>query len=281
MPVALITGGARGIGRATAAALLRDGYSIAIGDLDGDLAASVAKNLTVSGVGAHLDVSDPESFAAFIKETEFRLGAVDLLVNNAGIMPIGPFLDVDPETMRRTVEVNLMGVLNGIHAVLPGMIERGRGHIVTVSSIAGKCPPPGGAVYAATKSAVLALGESLRPELAPQGVRVSTVLPSFTNTDLVAGTTGLRGVRNLEPEDVAQTIVTAVRRNHAVSYAPASLRHNIRLYDNLPGFANGLLAKAFGGDRAFLDVDRSARRVYDARIGQTQSRSSSGIEATP
>ncbi|WP_183093287.1 SDR family oxidoreductase [Nocardioides stalactiti] len=268
MPVAIITGGARGIGRAIAAALLREGYSIAIGDLDGDLAASTATGLTASGVGGHLDVSDAESFAGFVKEVESQLGAVDLLVNNAGIMPIGRFLELDPDTVRRTVDVNLVGVLNGVRAVLPGMVERGSGHIVNISSIAGKCPPPGGAVYAATKAGVLALGESLRQELAPQGVRVSTVLPSFTNTDLVTGTKGLRGIRNLEPEEVAQSVVAAVRRNHAIAYAPTALRHNVRLYDNLPGFANELLAKAFRGDRAFLDVDRDARRSYDDRIGQ-------------
>lgn len=271
MPVAIITGGARGIGRATAAALLRDGYTIAIGDLDADLAASAAKELSDTSIGGHLDVADPGSFSRFVAEVESVLGPVDVLVNNAGIMPIGPFLEMGPDTIRRTVEVNLLGVLNGISAVLPGMAERGDGHIVNVSSIAGKCPPPGGAVYAATKAGVLALGESLRQEVGPQGVRISSVLPSFTNTELVSGTKGLRGIRNLEPEDVARVVATAVRRNHAVSYAPASLRRNVRLYNNLPAFANDLLSKAFGGDRAFLDVDRDARKGYDDRIGQGPS----------
>ena len=158
--VVAITGGAQGIGRATARAFVARGARVAIGDLDVGLAEKTAAEL---GVFAHpLDVSDQESYAGFVAAVEAELGPVDVLVNNAGIMPNGGFLELDERLDRATMEINVFGVLHGMRLVLPGMLQRGRGHVVNVASLAGKFPVPGLAVYNASKFAVVGLTAAAR-----------------------------------------------------------------------------------------------------------------------
>src|SRR5271165_1346932 len=148
---AAITGGGRGIGRVTAEALIRQGVRVAIGDVDLPMARQTAAELGPSAVALALDVTDRASFSAFRDGVEEQLGPVDVLVNNAGIMPIGPFLDEDDATARRILDINVHGVILGMKLVLPRMIERGRGHVVNIASQAGKYGLPGGATYCASK----------------------------------------------------------------------------------------------------------------------------------
>ena len=157
---AAITGGARGIGRATAAAFLRRGMKVAIGDVDLETARQTASELGPSAVALPLDVTDRSSFSSFLDGAEEQLGPVDVLVNNAGIMQLGRFIDEDDLTARRMVDINLHGVIFGMKLALARMIPRDRGHIVNISSQAGKFGSPGGATYSATKHAVVGLTEA-------------------------------------------------------------------------------------------------------------------------
>src|SRR5437763_1647083 len=149
--VVAITGGARGIGRATAAALTAQEARVAIGDIDAPLAEKTASELGAGTIGLRLDVTDRESFAGFLDEVERQLGPLDVLVNNAGIMPVGPFETETDESARRLVDINVHGVILGCKLAVERFKPRGRGHIVQLASIAGKGGFPGGVPYCATK----------------------------------------------------------------------------------------------------------------------------------
>ena len=163
--VVAITGGARGIGRATAAALIAQGARLAIGDIEAALAEQTAQELGSGTIGLPLDVTDRASFERFLNEVEERLGPLDVLVNNAGIMPVGPFLEETDAMAERIIDINLHGVIFGSKLALARFVERGRGgHLVNIASSAGKTGIPGGATYSATKHAVVGLSEAIRGE---------------------------------------------------------------------------------------------------------------------
>ena len=176
---AAITGAARGIGRATAEAFLAQGMKVAIGDVDYEAAAKTASELGASTIALPLDVTERASFAAFLDGAEQQLGPLDVLVNNAGIMQIGRFIDEDDLTARRMIDINLHGVILGMKLALERMIPRDRGHIINISSQAGKFGAPGGATYSATKHAVVGLTEAVRGELRLMGAHIdlSYVMP--------------------------------------------------------------------------------------------------------
>ena len=136
--VVAITGGARGIGRATAAALIREGARVAIGDVDAATAQQTAEELGAGTVALELNVTDRESFEGFVSQVEERLGPVDVLINNAGIMPVGRFVDEDDATAARQIDINLHGVIYGTKIALRRMLPRRSGHIVNIASVAGK-----------------------------------------------------------------------------------------------------------------------------------------------
>ena len=152
--------------------------------------SAVAKLTNVGPVSGYpLDVTDRESFATFLDKARTDGGGhIDVLINNAGVMPVGPFLQQSEQAIRSAVEVNFYGVLNGCQLVLPEMVARRRGHIVNIASMAGMTAVPGQVVYAGTKFAVVGLSTALADEFFPQGVDVSVVLPTFTDTELIAGT---------------------------------------------------------------------------------------------
>ena len=261
-----ITGAARGIGRATAEALLARGAKVAIGDVDAAAATEAAEALGPNAAGAKVDVSDRASFAAFLATAEQQLGPLDVLINNAGIMPIGPMLDQPEETSRRTLEVNVLGAINGMAVAMPGMLERGSGQVVNVASIAGKAPGPGGATYAATKAAVISLTETARVELRGKGIDFTCVMPSFTNTDLISGTKGTKFVGTVEPQDVAEAIARAVVKPRKDVFVPKSVGRIAWTYPLIGRHARDAMARSIGADRTFLDFDRDERSAYEARI---------------
>ena len=264
--VVAITGGARGIGLATARALLASGARVAIGDIDGAAAQKSADALGGDVLAAQLDVSDAASFASFLAAAERELGPVDVLINNAGIMPIGPFLDEPAETAQRAVNVNLIGCLTGMKAALPAMLARGSGHIVNVSSVAGKAPVPGGLTYAATKAAVISMTETARVEFAGRGIDFTCVMPSFTNTELIAGTQGTRLVKNVEPEDVAEAIAGAIKHPRPDVYVPRAVGAIVRTQPLIGRRLRDTINHALKADRTFLEIDHAARFAYDRRI---------------
>lgn len=267
MTVAVVTGGARGIGRAIATRLAADGTRVVIADIDGDGARTAAAAID-GAVARTLNVTDAQAFSDLIAEVEQAVGPVDILINNAGIMPIGPFEDQDDALDRRVFDINVHGVLNGARAVLPGMLSRGRGHILNIASTAGKAAPPGGVVYAGSKHAVVGISDGLRAEFAGRGISVSAVMPSFTSTELISGTAGLRGMSTSTPEQVAEVVAKAVRGRGVLRYAPRSLWFSMKSSEFLPMSVRDRVARLVGADRVFLDIDREARRAYDKRIGQ-------------
>ena len=201
--VVAITGGARGIGKATAAALVSKGCRVAIGDLDLTLAEQTAAALGGGTVALALDVTDRASFARFLDEAEHQLGPIDVIVNNAGIMPVTPFAEEGEDSVRRQVDINLHGVITGTQLAIERMTPRHGGHIVNIASQAGKAGIPGIATYSATKHAVVGLSEAVRAELRGSGVEVACVMPTVVNTELTSGI-GQRWVKPVEAEDVAE-----------------------------------------------------------------------------
>src|SRR5215203_693664 len=175
--VAVVTGGARGIGQALARALAREGVVVAIGDLDAGAAQAAAAELGNGSIGLPLDVTDRPGFTAFLDEVERRLGPIDVLVNNAGIMPVGPLDEEDDATAIRMIEINLHAVIHGTKEAMRRMKPRGTGHIVNIASSAGKTGYPHLASYCATKHGVVGLSEGARAELRGTGVEVSVVMP--------------------------------------------------------------------------------------------------------
>ncbi|HWY19284.1 MAG TPA: SDR family oxidoreductase [Solirubrobacteraceae bacterium] len=271
---AAITGAARGIGRATAQALTRVGVRVAIGDLDLETARATASELGPTAVALSLDVTERESFARFLDEAEAQLGPVDVLINNAGIMQIGRFLDEDDLTARRMVDINIHGVILGMKLGLERMVARGHGHIVNISSQAGKFGAPGGATYSATKHAVVGLTEAVRGELRMMGlgedVLLSYVMPFVVNTELGGGLGQARGLKSLQPADVADAIVDALRHGTVDVWVPRSSKRTNALGTLLPRTLAEGMARALRADRVLADADPHARRAYELRASASE-----------
>lgn len=185
--VAAITGASSGIGEATALALAEAGAAVALGARRIDRIEALADRIESGGGRAlayEVDVSDEEAANGFVAAAHARLGGLDVLVNNAGVMLLGPVAGADTEQWRRMVEVNLLGLLYCTHASLPLMAEGGGGHIVNLSSVAGRHARAGAAVYNMTKFGVTAFSEALRQEALHANVRVTCVEPGFVETEL-------------------------------------------------------------------------------------------------
>ncbi len=269
---AAITGAARGIGKATAQALLRQGMKVAIGDVDLATAKQTAKELGPSTVALALDVTDRASFTAFLEETEEQLGPIDVLVNNAGIMQIGRFVDEDDLTARRMVDINIHGVILGTKLALERMVPRDRGHIVNISSQAGKYGSPGGATYSATKHAVVGLTEAVRGELhlMDAHIDISYVMPFVVNTELGSGLGEARGLKNLQPTDVADAIVEALQTGTVEVWVPKSAKRTNALGVLLPRTLSEGMARALKADKVLAGADASARRGYELRASHSE-----------
>ena len=266
--VVAITGGGRGIGRATASALIAQGARVAIGDIDAPLAEQTAAELGSGTIGLRLDVTDRESFARFLDEVERQLGPLDVLVNNAGIMPIGPFVDETDACAQRIVDINVHGVIFGSKLAIERFLPRGRGHIVQLASMCGKAGFPGDATYCATKHAVVGLTETLRAELRGTGIEVHQVLPIGVNTELYSGVSAARGLKTPEPEDVANTIVELLQTGKFELYVPRVAGTLIRLKGLLPRPVVDAVMRLTKGDQLMLAANPGARAAYDARMQQ-------------
>jgi NAD(P)-dependent dehydrogenase (short-subunit alcohol dehydrogenase family) len=188
--VAIVTGGASGIGRALAEALAKRGAEVVVADLQAEVGTEVAAALRALGhraTAAPLDVTDPEAVRALVEATAARCGRLDYLFNNAGIGVAGEICDLQLADWERIIAVNLRGVVHGVQAAYPLMRRQGFGHIVNTASMQGLLPGPFFASYAATKAAVVSLSRALRAEAAPAGIRVSVLCPGVIRTPLLRG----------------------------------------------------------------------------------------------
>jgi len=270
--VVAITGGARGIGRATAAALVRKGAKVAIGDVDVELAERTASELGGGTVALALDVTDRASFERFLQAAEQRLGPLDVLVNNAGIMQLGAFAEESDAVAARQIDINLHGVIFGSKLALERFLPRGSGHLVNIASTAGKSGVPGGATYSATKHAVVGLTEAIRGEIRGSGVETSVVMPVPVNTELAAGLVRGRGLTaTVEPEQVAEAIVAALERPRHDVYVPKAIVAGIRLGALLPRRLAEAIGRSAKTDRILAEADLEARAAYERRAAAGES----------
>jgi NAD(P)-dependent dehydrogenase (short-subunit alcohol dehydrogenase family) len=238
---------------------------VAIGDLDRDLAERTAAAIGDGALALALDVSDRASFDLFLQETEEQLGPLDVLVNNAGIMPIGPFGAESDQTARRVLEINTWAVIVGSKLALARMLPRGSGHIVNVASQAGKVGFAGGATYCASKHAVVGLTTSLADELQGTGVDVTCVMPAVVNTELSSGLPRTRLIKPVEPEDVAAAIVAALERPRLNVHVPR-IAASFAVMPMLPIAIKGRLERLLGGEQALLNTDPRDRQGYESRV---------------
>ena len=276
--VIAITGAARGIGLATARACAARGMKVAIGDLDLAEAQRAAESVP-GAIALALDVTDRQSFDAYVDATEAQLGPVDVLVNNAGIMQLGSFLEEDDATAIRQVDINVHGVLHGMKAVLPRFKARGTGHLVNIASMAGKTGVPGGATYSGTKFFVYGVSEALRGELRGTAIEVSVVMPVPVNTELAAGLERGRGSTFVEPEDVAAEIVATREHPRFDGPVPRSSGRLVHVSGVLPRGVREALVRAFKADKILAEADPNARRDYELRAAHSDPGLEAGDEA--
>ena len=266
--VAVVTGGGRGIGKAISAGLAREGVRVAIADLDGATAEQAAAEVGGEAIGLALDVTDRPAFTAALDEIERRLGPVDIVVNNAGIMPIGPFEEETDATAIRQLELNLHAVIHGSKEAVRRMKPRHTGSIVNVASIAGKFGSPGGATYSACKHGVVGLCEALRAELYGTGIEVHVVMPAFVNTELAAGTKEIKGIKRSSPEDVADAVVDALKTGRFEVYVPKSVKALVTSVAISPRALAEWVGRKMN-DSVLLSADLSARAAYEQRAARS------------
>ena len=254
-----VTGASRGIGAAVAIAAAARGARVGViarsaNDLDG-----VLTRLEGRGATAVADVSDASAVSAALQTLAGELGPVDVLVANAGIGAYGPFADIEPEEIERLVQVNVLGTIYAIREVLPGMIARRRGHIVTIGSIAGRIGSPFEAVYSATKFAGVGLTEALAVEVEPYGIGVSIVNPGpvETNFGVARGHPYDRERPKPVPaEDVADAVVDAIEQNKREVYVPRSFGAAVAIRHLVPGLLRWGTRRSF---RKELAADKATR----------------------
>jgi NADP-dependent 3-hydroxy acid dehydrogenase YdfG len=229
--VALVTGASSGIGEATAVALANEGAAVALGARRADRLESLRERIESGGgraVAIETDITDEDQAHSFVDSAREQLGGIDILVNNAGVMLLGPVTGADTAEWKRMVEVNLLGLLYTTHAALGPMTEQGSGHIVNLSSVAGRIATMGSAVYNLTKWGVGAFSEGLRQEVLHGGVRVTIIEPGFVETELQGHNENpmvqeqIQKMQEqigdlLQADDIADAILYAVTRPQHVS----------------------------------------------------------------
>jgi NAD(P)-dependent dehydrogenase (short-subunit alcohol dehydrogenase family) len=267
--VVAITGGGRGIGRAIACALAAEGARVAVCDLDADTAAATAAQLGPHGLGLGVDVTDRAALVAFLDDVEQRLGPLDVLINNAGIMPITALVDEDDASIARQLDLNLRAVIHGTREAMRRMLPRRSGHIVNVASVAGRSGFDHLATYCATKHGVIGLSEAVRIELRGSGVELSVVMPSIVRTELMAGVPDARGVKSIQPEDMAAAVVGALQVPRFDVFVPKATGRLVALGAMLPRRVREAVARAVGGDNALRNADPAARAAYEARAARS------------
>jgi len=256
---AIVTGGASGIGKSIARALAAREARVIIADIDGEGAEAEAAALRAKGCEAAaktVDVTDAAAVERLVADVEKRWGRLDFLFNNAGIIYVGELLDMDEAAWQRCIDINLWGVINGVRAAYPRMVQQRSGCIVNTASIAGLGPSPGFTIYAAAKHAVVGLSRSLRGEARKYGVQVNVLCPGFVNTPMVRnanyakmdGAAAAAAIRKrgafAEPDQVAADLMKGIERDTPVIVTPATARLAMAILRYAP-FTGELFAGKF------------------------------------
>jgi len=236
-PVALVTGASSGIGEATALALAARGIRVVVAARRADRLEALIEHIQQAGgeaLAQNVDVTDEPQVQAMVRCAQEQWGRLDILVNSAGLMLLGPIAGAETEDWRRMISTNLLGLLYATHAVLPLMKAQGNGHIVNISSVAGRTARAGSGIYNATKWGVGAFSEALRQECFQDHIRVTVIEPGVVATDLAshitqaaARETALRRIQEIMPlqsEDIANAIVYAVTQPAHVNINEILLR---------------------------------------------------------
>lgn len=270
MSTIAITGGARGIGLATAKLAAERGHRVAIGDIDGEAARAAASGIE-GAAGFELDVRDRDSFRSFLDGAEAELGApLDSLVNNAGVMLLGPVGELGPERARRMVEINLIGVINGTQLALERFRRQGGGKVVNVASTAGEWGIRGASVYSATKFGVIGFSEAVRQELHDEPIGISVLIPGIVNTRLTWGVPDAK-TPTAEPEDIAQVALKALAGGRFIYHAPGVAGGVIRIFGLLPRGLNARLQRALGFQDPLWKTDPAQHARYEAEVESSDS----------
>ena len=253
-----ITGAARGIGAAIAEEVVRRGGRVLLGDLDAAAVAAVAERLGPGALSGPLDVTSDDSYRSWLE-----LAQVDVLVSNAGVMWVGAYDEEPPDAGKRMMDVNFWGVVRGTRLVLPGMLARRSGHVVTVASLASYIGPRGEATYGATKHAVHGWLKAVRAEVRGRGVDFTLVMPAVVETELAAGTSA-GGVERLTPQQVAVATVDAIEEPRFEVFVPGRTGLLVRLLALLPQRGRDAMYERLVPDQVHA-ADKRAREEYERR----------------
>ena len=256
-PITLLTGAAHGIGRATAIALVKHGMPVGLIDRDAQALAELVSELksqsTTPIASAAVDVTDRENLIAAVNRLSTELGPVEVLVACAGVGSLTLIPQLDTSMLRQTLDVNLVGVAHSIESVLPKMIERGNGHIVGIASMAGYRGFPWMISYSASKAALIAYLEAMRPGLRRRGVTVTTVCPGFVRTKMCTDVPYQRPVKMIEPEEAARHLVRAVERRPRNCVFPFSMRFGLALLKYMPDSFFDWMMRLAGPKALYVD----------------------------
>lgn len=263
-----VTGAAAGIGHAIALAMAERGANVVLADIDGAAARSAASRLP-RACAYELDVTDRAAFELALGRAEADVGPIDVLVNNAAVMPLMPFLEVPEATARWVIDVNLLGPIHGMQLALPKMVERGRGHVLNISSVAARWGIPGENVYVATKHALDGLAEVVRAELRGTSVHLTTVyMGPVAGPELSLGMSSRGVIRFSSPSEIASRVVKAVERPRPEQWIPRSLGWAVKSISLCPRPVRDRLFELAGVTAVATAVDQKLRSQYEMRMAQ-------------
>lgn len=254
----LITGGAQGIGLEMAMKFASRGAEVVIADLNEDKLGEAEAKIAAAGPrarGFRVDIANPSSVASLKAQVAAEAGPIDVLVNNAGVVFGGPFIETPLDRHFKTFEVNILGMVAMTHAFLPGLIERPEAHLVNIASASGLIALPYGSTYASSKWAAIGFSESIRAELKVLGhehVHVTIVCPSYIGTGMFEGAEAPKTTHILEPGFVAEKVASAVEHNRFYVREPWIVKVTPLLRGILPTAISDKVSHLFGADTSMV-----------------------------